>query len=283
MTTGRSGPVISPVITLWTAAMAGEGQSDKTIERRTGTVNQFADWLRDHDTRRDARTATPDDISLFLANPAWSKATRAGYYGDLHAWWCWLLLTGREDIDPTAKVKRPKMPPGAPRPCETRDLMRTLEVTTGDDLAKVKLGCYQALRRAEIARVRGEDFDLEAGVQYVLGKGGVFDAIAIHPSVAEEADSRPREGYWFPGRYEGHRTGRSISERVKAAFLEATGRHVTAHQLRHWCASELIRNGASTREVQVHLRHRSLNSTQIYTRIQLGDVAERLARLPVAA
>lgn len=274
MTTGQCGPLV----TLWSAAMRSDGQSHNTIKRRTGTLNRFSEFIG-----RDARTASPDDIVLFLGAHDWAKNTRAAYYGDLHAWWTWMQLSGREERDPTARVRRPRMVNGAPRPVETEDLMRVLSITTGDDLVMVELGAYQALRRAEISAVAGEDFDLGAGIQYVTGKGGVRDAIALHPLLAAEAGRRPRTGPWFPGGVDGHLSPHRVGMRIRASF-EAVGLPgVTAHRLRHWSASQLLRAGASTRQVQQHLRHRALTSTQIYTRVVLDDVAARLTQLPTAS
>jgi hypothetical protein len=179
MTTTSRGHVL-PDLEHWTASMEARHQSPQTIKRRTGTLNSFAEFIG-----RDARTATPDDVTLFLASdPGWSKATKAAYYSDLHAYWTWLILTDREDASPTAKVQRPRMPVGLPRPCDTRDLMRALAVATGDDRAMILLGCYGALRCSEIAAVRGEDFI--AGLLWVPdGKGGDPAAVAAHPLLAE--------------------------------------------------------------------------------------------------
>jgi integrase/recombinase XerD len=277
MTTTSRGHVL-PDLEHWTASMEARHQSPRTIKRRTGTLNSFAEFIG-----RDARTATPDDVTLFLASdPGWSKATKAAYYSDLHAYWTWLILTDREDASPTAKVQRPRMPVGLPRPCDTRDLMRALAVATGDCRAMILLGCYGALRCSEIAAVRGEDF--VAGLLWVPdGKGGDPAAVAAHPLLAEEAQRRPRRGPWFPGRPGGHVCSRTVANHVGVAFERVGAPDVRPHALRHWCASQMLAEGASTREVQVHLRHKSLASTEVYTRIQLGDVADRLTRLPLPA
>lgn len=45
------------------------------------------------------------------------------------------------------------------------------------------------------------------------------------------------------------------------------GFRFTLYLLRHACATHMLQQGASLREVQELLGHRSLKSTQIYTRI----------------
>jgi integrase/recombinase XerD len=283
MTTGQSGPAGQNVIKLWTAAMAGENQSQNTILRRTGTVRRFDAWLEETEARRDARTATADDITLYLnSDPSWAKATKAGYYNDLRAYWNWLILTEREEVDPTRKVRRPKEPKGVPRPAPTDAVMAALASTRGDDRAFILLGSYEALRRSEIAAVCGEHFI--GNLLYVPDpKGGDPAAVAVHPLVAEEARRRPKHGPWFPGAVDGHVCGATVADHIGEAFGNVGAPGITPHWLRHWCATELLRLGASLREVQVHLRHKTLAATQRYTRVLLDDVAERLTALPLPA
>lgn len=267
MTTGQGGPVI----TIWTASMLADNQSAETIRRRVGTLRRFSRHLR-----RDPRSATPDDIVLWLSTHR-APATRNAYFGDLRAFWDWLLLTGRESADPTRMVKYPKRPPGTPRPVETGQLLEVLDREDGDRRAMILLGAYEALRRFEIAKVSADDF-LADDVMYVLGKGGFEAVIAVHELVAEESLLRDR-GFWFPGNEDGHVRRETVAEEIAFAFGRI-GVTATPHMLRHWAGTELLRCGASLREVQEHLRHRSVNSTQVYTRVLREDLAVAVGRLP---
>ena len=47
---------------------------------------------------------------------------------------------------------------------------------------------------------------------------------------------------------------------------------ITTHSLRHTCATEMLRGGASVRHVQELLGHSSIDTTQIYTRLLVGDL-----------
>ncbi len=71
-------------------------------------------------------------------------------------------------------------------------------------------------------------------------------------------------------------TGRRLSYpqiwwRVKTA-AEAAGLEATVHTFRHCCATHLLRHGASLRHIQKLLGHSSLDTTQIYTQVEISDI-----------
>jgi site-specific recombinase XerD len=53
---------------------------------------------------------------------------------------------------------------------------------------------------------------------------------------------------------------------------------VTPHSLRHACATHLLAGGADVRQIQALLGHASLTSTEIYTRVETGDLERMLDR-----
>ena len=66
---------------------------------------------------------------------------------------------------------------------------------------------------------------------------------------------------------------------VKSIAIMAGVPKFHAHAARHWCATTLLKRDSQgrrldIREVQIHLGHKSLSSTQLYTHIKERDVAE---------
>ena len=52
---------------------------------------------------------------------------------------------------------------------------------------------------------------------------------------------------------------------------------VTPHVLRHSCATHMLRRGAGLRQLSELLGHESLDTTGIYTRVEISDLAKVVA------
>ena len=73
------------------------------------------------------------------------------------------------------------------------------------------------------------------------------------------------------------------TQRLRARFNRhcagaKLGNGFTVHSLRHSCATEMLRGGASVRHVQELLGHSSIDTTQIYTRVVIDDLQQSHSR-----
>lgn len=100
--------------------------------------------------------------------------------------------------------------------------------------------------------------------------------------------------YWGKGR---SRKKRPVTNPA-ALFLSVTGRRLsypqiwsivknaseaamidaTVHTFRHACATHLLRHGASLRHIQKLLGHSSLDTTQIYTQVEISDIKKAVGK-----
>ena len=64
-----------------------------------------------------------------------------------------------------------------------------------------------------------------------------------------------------------------IADRIRDYALQAEVK-ASVHTFRHCCATHLLRGGASLRHVQQLLGHRDLNTTELYTHIELRDLQQ---------
>jgi len=88
-------------------------------------------------------------------------------------------------VDPMARMRRPHVAQGKPRPLTPAQVDLLLTASRGNRNANVgawlTLGLYAGLRAHEIAKIRGED--VTEDTIYVRGKGGVDAEIPTHPVV----------------------------------------------------------------------------------------------------
>lgn len=258
----------------WGQWMHAIGSSEATVRTRTNGVRT----LQRHAGLLDPRDVNGPHIIAWLAH-CHNASTRHTYWMSVHMWFSYLQATGQRDDDPTARVPKPKQPKGVPRPVSERVVRKVLSNPPGHrSYAYIVLASFAGLRVHEVAKIRGEDIDWGTGWMFVCGKGGQEAMIPMHPRVRELARGMPDVGYWFPGSHDGHVAADTVSRVIRNAFV-AVGSTATAHMCRHLAGTALLRECHDVRLVQRFLRHQSLNSTQIYTRVSDDALADAVNSL----
>lgn len=261
----------------WTIVMRAQSLRPRTIDERVRIVTAIS---RDTETPADRLTA--GQITTWLANKP-TAITRWTYYTSLKAFYCWLELIGRIESNPITRTPTPKRPSYTARPVDAVHINQVLsEPLRRRTRLMIVLAAYAGLRVHEIAKIRSRDYDSVTGQLTVEGKGGYIDVIPLHIEVREavKAADLPRTGWWFPSYVKPgqHVTSRDVGKTITAAF-ERIGAAVTAHQLRHSFATYLLESGVDLRTVQVLMRHRSVASTAIYTRISIEQQRQAVEQL----
>lgn len=137
------------------------------------------------------------------------------------------------------------------------------------------------LRASEVAFLELDDLDWEGGQMSVRGKGGQRTALPLPAAVGEAIAAYLRHG-------RPRSTSRRVFLRAKAPIRGFVGaqaigslvRHTLAragvkapttgaHQFRHALATQMLRHGASLTEIGEVLRHRSSQTTTMYTKVDL--------------
>ncbi|BDB44562.1 MULTISPECIES: tyrosine-type recombinase/integrase [Mycobacterium] len=183
--------------------------------------------------------------------------------------------------NPMIKVGSAKVPDREPRPVADADVPKLLATRMWSTTrAMILLALLAGLRVSEIAQMRGEDIDLTARLLWVKGKGRKLRSIPLHPALIELAAQMPATGWWFPmrGHPAEHIHRKSVSDIIGRTMRRA-GVRGTPHALRHWYATSLLDDGNDLCTVQELMRHKSIQSTQIYTRVSDTRRREAIAGL----
>lgn len=150
----------------------------------------------------------------------------------------------------------------------------TIATTNGRrDSAILELLFSTGLRVSELCALDRDRVDWQQGEFSIRGKGGkvrlVFVSPAARKALKNYLDKRSDlEPPLFLSQNLTRLTPRSI-ERLTHFYAVKAGiiKHVTPHTLRHSFATDLLRNGADLRAVQLLLGHSNISTTQIYTHV----------------
>jgi site-specific recombinase XerD len=169
-------------------------------------------------------------------------------------------------------------PTTKPRDIRDRAILETLYAT--------------GIRRAELIALTIYDADLQtATLRIEHGKGNTKrvvpltqSAIAALKLYLEEARALFVQEAGQVRLFVSTRSGGPLDDDdivrivAKAANRAGIRKHVTPHTLRHTCATHLLKGRADIRQIQKLLGHRRLSSTEVYTRVELSDLHEVIAR-----
>ena len=152
------------------------------------------------------------------------------------------------------------------------------------DYAILLLLARLGLRAGEVAALRLEDIDWQAGRLTVRGKGSQWSQLPLPAEVGEAIaaylqDGRPRATSRFlflRGRAPvvSFKSQQAVGSVVKHALARAgiDAPHKGAHQFRHTLATQMLGQGSSLAEIGELLRHRSPQTTAIYAKVDFATL-----------
>lgn len=178
-------------------------------------------------------------------------------------------------------------------PLDVKDLLRMIEVSKKNprNHAMLQMLFSTGLRVSELCSLN-RDIDLSKEEFTIRGKGEKLRIVFLSPDarasvrkyLSERTDmdealfiqEGPRTVKLNEQNVSLRLTPRSVERIVKHIAIESgISKKVTPHTIRHSFATDLLRNGADMRSVQMLLGHSNIATTQIYTHItdkQLKEV-----------
>ncbi len=213
----------------------------------------------------------------------------------LRDFFCWLENNGRVLPHLRANLVLPKIPGRLPRVPTEAEMARllaapdTMSAVGLRDRAILELLYATGLRRKEVWRLELYDLDLEGRRLAVRqGKGGQDRVVPLtitacrwlalyldqaRSELARRARSPDASDLALWLSFRGGRLSYvQIAVRVRQ-YAKAAKVRASSHACRHACATHLVRHGADVRQVQLLLGHRCLETTEIYTEVEVADLA----------
>jgi integrase/recombinase XerD len=223
---------------------------------------------------------------------------------EVKSFFSFLQKQGHVLFDPSLVINLPKQPKRSVQGVLGVDEINALGQVMGvqdifgfRDLCLLELLYATGVRAGEAVRALLEDLDLSGRTLLVRNGKGRKDRVVPVSRYAVEllkryvdhtrrriirtTKSRERltKGLLFLNIY-GHKmspesVSRGLTRYARQARLK---KKVTAHTLRHTCATHLLKNGADIRFIQKILGHERLATTQVYTKVALTELHDVICK-----
>ena len=231
------------------------GLSKGTIVATTKRLEALFWWL----ARQPVLTISRQDVEKFLDTRRIGPKTRYNYLATFHSLFQWAIEEEMTDVDPTSKIQRPKMRRALSTACGHQEARAGPAVGQSHDALVDAPGGLAGPSMpgdsgpptgghhrgggpvAGGARQGWQREDVAASPRCAVGPLGAPDAASR--VVVHSAEGR---------KYTPHQLSRVFNDFLRDAAVGAS-----AHQLRHWFASELYRSTQDIRLVQEMLGHSS--------------------------
>jgi site-specific recombinase XerD len=273
------------------------GLSEETIKTRCWYVEDFLQWFVSKD--RSLSDITIADIDEAIArkgrDDGYSRLSVQVYASGIRNFfrhaerrgWC---RRGLADLIEAPRVYQYESLPRGPSWDEVQRLLATAEKGTPKDLrdrAMLLLLAVYALRSGEVRALKLEDLDWEKNLIWVpRAKGRRTQCYPLAETVGEAIlryleDGRPKSsGYrevFLTVEAPIQPLRRSSVWTMVAKRLQPLGvplRQHGPHVLRHACATHLLAQGLSLKEIGDHLGHRLPKTTAVYAKVNMAGLRE---------
>jgi len=239
----------------------------------------------------------PDDIDCFVTRytNGWTAASRSTVCVSLRSYLRFKEIQGVPTdrlaaAIPKIATRRLVRLPHTVSTAEIERLFATFDRRSAvgrRDLAIAHCLVDLGLRAGEVPRLTLEDIDWRQGTISVHGKGRRVDLLPLPAALGRAITQYLRHSRPITptsrALFVRHRA--PLNTRITAAIVRNAIRSAAQrcgiaalthgpHRLRHTAAQRLLQNGATLKTVADFLRHRSLDTTKIYTKIDLRSLVE---------
>jgi len=272
------------------------GLSPTTVQYRCNSVRPFLEQMLEGE--RSFMTITVSDVDSLLAQKAkkhhYARISIRSYASSLRSFFRYAEIRGWCPVGIAGSIMAPRVfqhetLPSGPSWNIVQEL---LDVTAGDDPTEIRdhailmLFAIYGVRSREVARLQFSDIDWDRDrIVFTRSKGARRDEFPLPPTVGAAIiryikEARPNSSLRkiFLTRYApiGPLSGGAIWFAVSRRLRERAPllRHFGPHSLRHACATRLLNQGLTLKEIGDHLGHRDPEVTRIYAKVDLLRLRE---------
>lgn len=278
-------------------ALGQKGYAKTTVILYRRYQNEFLRYLGEDERLNDIKQVDRQVISrfqgyLFDEKRGLSLRSQGHRLVALKGFFKWMEREGILFFDPTTKIELPKKPEHLPRDIfkegEIKQLLNAVEIDSKlglRDKAVLELLYTTAIRSGELCNLTLFDVQKEYGtISVKAGKGdkdrvvpvgeiamGYLDEYLEHGrNRFKNADKQP----WLFLSLRGTKMQNMNIAPIVQKYAKRAGlkRHTSAHMIRHSTATHMLKNGAPIRVIQEMLGHKKLDTTQIYTHVEISDL-----------
>ncbi len=280
-------------------AMGSWNWSRRTITSYEQNVRHFFDWLSAETEIGELTEVTSETLSTYQTGllveekrngERISIQTHCNRLAALRGFFRYLWREGRLLMNPASQIQYPKtrrrLPQSNLTPKEAIRLIESIDTTTPlgkRDRAMLEVLYGTGMRNAELRALMMTDIG-ERTLTVRCGKGGKDRVVPLGKTTWDVlSDYVQQERPWLAKR-EGvqnlflTKNGRALDAPVVIKAVTSAGvaaglkKHLHPHLLRHACATHMLKGGADIRHIQKLLGHASLQTTEIYTKVEIGDL-----------
>jgi integrase/recombinase XerD len=291
-----------------------QGARGMSLSRRKSSeyaLEIFISWAHETNRGRDWRGIGESDLRGFLiylqkehrADRPLAPGTVKHWFIAVQLFFRWLSERGHILHDPAASVPLPQEERNLPRVLNEAEMKRLIESPDTSaalglrDRALMETLYATGIRHRECWKLNLYDVETRARRLAVRGGKGGKDRIAPLTENAaywierylREARGELAAGYFkkrppppTPALWlarTGYRLSYPMFEQIIKGYARALDMKANVHLFRHCCATHLLRGGASIRHIQLLLGHSDIQTTMIYTHLEISDLQTAIAKL----
>lgn len=269
--------------------VAEKGLSTLTIQAYNTDIKLLSQHL--HNCGISIECASHDAIASFLGNLQSSSVARK--LSTYRQFYSFLVMEGIIESNPVLRIKSTKIRSISPMALTVNEVIQLIEeskknndYTSLKTTAMLELLYSAGLRISEMLSLKVSDIIYGSNVRdsmIIRGKGDDERVVLVNDSTKVAIQKyyalhKKRSKWLFHGRTNNSPMSRQGFFYVCKQLASKVGiKHFSPHVMRHSFATHMIRAGMDIRFAQELLGHKSINSTQVYTKLsydQLMDLVQ---------